>query len=378
MITLRTLLLEARIDSKDSLRHYADEKYQAVSPVPLRVVRSIDLELDDESRTYRERLEFENTIFDVPNLLVANSRYVSFINCIFMGNVTINQKITEIKSIYFDYCIFSGSLRIASTEKVGSVTLNSVNAGDVALLGVGSPSMDISNCRIGNLLIAECEVTEFQTFCNEFFYVDIGSNKFGHVSFSHSQLNIKNQPALPDKRLVKKISESFSEFFFAPEHNLDKMSATEKKRLRSSTFRFLATHSDIDLNREAMGHLKYLQVLAYQPNKLLRWIQVVIGGFVMPLRIAKLAFIILTTFALFFCYLPCCQFFVHNTDGASVVRSLTFAEAFYYSGITFTTIGYGDISPIGGWARFLAIIEGLFGLVLTSSFVVSLVRKYTE
>jgi hypothetical protein len=57
--------------------------------------------------------------------------------------------------------------------------------------------------------------------------------------------------------------------------------------------------------------------------------------------------------------------------------TIGFGEAFYFSGITFTTIGYGDIAPIG-FARFLAVSEGAAGIFLISSFVVALVRKYVE
>lgn len=377
MITLRTLLQEAYIDSRDSLRHYADEKYEAVSPEPFRVIRSLNLGLDDESRIYKDRIEFKNTIFDIPDLRIMNTRYMSFINCIFMGNVRIGQKISgEIEAIYFDYCIFSGPLHIAAIETVGSVTLNSVNASNVRLFKISSPCMKLSNCRIGNLLITDCDVVEFLTFCNEFFYLNIGDNNFKHVSFNHTQLNIKNQPALSNERLQKRICDSFNEFSFTPGPDLEEMAATETKGLRSSTFRFLATQSDIGLDREAMGHLKYLHTLVCQPNRFMYWTQRLIGALVNPFRIAMLSCVTLFVFALVF-YLPCFQFSVLSTDGVPVTRSLEFAEAFYYSGITFTTIGYGDISPIG-LARPLAISEGLFGLVLMSSFLVSLIRKYIE
>ncbi len=377
MITLRTLLQEANIDSRDSLRHYADEQYQAVPAGPLRVIRSLDLGLDDESRTYEDRIEFKNTIFDITDLRIKNTRYMSFINCIFMGKVTIGQKISdEIESIYFDYCIFAGPLDIALIEKVGSVTLNSVNASNVRLFKISSPCMELTNCRIGNLLIDECDVPEFLTFGNEFLCLNVGDNNFEHVSFNHTQLNIKEQPALSSKRLEKRICNSFNEFSFAPKSDLDEMVATETKALRSSTFRFLATHSDIDLDREAVGHLKYLRTLACQPNRFWYWTQRLIGGLVNPSRIAIVSCVALVVFALVF-YLLCLQFSAPGTDGVPVTRALTLPEAFYYSGITFTTIGYGDISPVG-WARPLAILEGLFGLVLISSFLVSLIRKYIE
>ena len=57
--------------------------------------------------------------------------------------------------------------------------------------------------------------------------------------------------------------------------------------------------------------------------------------------------------------------------------SLCFSEALYFSGISFTTIGYGDIAPLKS-IRYIAVIEGLIGILLSSSFVISLTRKYID
>src|SRR5689334_13059371 len=40
-----------------------------------------------------------------------------------------------------------------------------------------------------------------------------------------------------------------------------------------------------------------------------------------------------------------------------------FGQAFFFSAQTFTTVGYGHISPTGFWASFIASIEALFGLL---------------
>ena len=51
-------------------------------------------------------------------------------------------------------------------------------------------------------------------------------------------------------------------------------------------------------------------------------------------------------------------------------------DAIYFSIVTFTTLGYGDFSPSDGISRIMANIQSLGGLVLTSLFLVTLVRKY--
>jgi hypothetical protein len=51
------------------------------------------------------------------------------------------------------------------------------------------------------------------------------------------------------------------------------------------------------------------------------------------------------------------------------------SHALYYSGITFLTIGYGDIKPLCDAARFLSVAEGFIGLFLMSYLTVAVVRK---
>lgn len=50
----------------------------------------------------------------------------------------------------------------------------------------------------------------------------------------------------------------------------------------------------------------------------------------------------------------------------------------YYSVVTFTTLGYGDFSPVAGESRFLSALQALFGLVLTSLFLGTLIKKYSR
>lgn len=47
----------------------------------------------------------------------------------------------------------------------------------------------------------------------------------------------------------------------------------------------------------------------------------------------------------------------------------------YFSGITFLTIGYGEVMPMGFCGSFLAIVEGFIGMFLMSYFSVAVVRK---
>lgn len=52
-----------------------------------------------------------------------------------------------------------------------------------------------------------------------------------------------------------------------------------------------------------------------------------------------------------------------------------FWEAFYFSVVTFTTVGYGDITPIG-FTKLVVTIEAFCGLFIIPLFVIGLSRKY--
>jgi len=93
-----------------------------------------------------------------------------------------------------------------------------------------------------------------------------------------------------------------------------------------------------------------------------------------PVRVLISMIVVYVTFSLLYFILP--QFcYAGIACGGADNESLSyFAQAFYYSAITFLTIGYGDCLPIGH-IHWLAPIEGWMGVVMMSYFTVAFVRK---
>jgi len=58
--------------------------------------------------------------------------------------------------------------------------------------------------------------------------------------------------------------------------------------------------------------------------------------------------------------------------------SLTVAEAIYFSFVTIATLGYGDIVPVSGPARGLAIVEAVGGQMYLAVLVARLVSLYVK
>ena len=53
--------------------------------------------------------------------------------------------------------------------------------------------------------------------------------------------------------------------------------------------------------------------------------------------------------------------------------NLTFADAFYFSTTTITTLGCGEISPVGVY-RYFVILEVIMGLIYTGSMIYFIIR----
>lgn len=58
-----------------------------------------------------------------------------------------------------------------------------------------------------------------------------------------------------------------------------------------------------------------------------------------------------------------------------IVANPGFFEALYFSVVTFTTVGYGDVIAVG-LSRIVAVLEAFCGVFITPLFIVALSRKY--
>jgi hypothetical protein len=67
----------------------------------------------------------------------------------------------------------------------------------------------------------------------------------------------------------------------------------------------------------------------------------------------------------------------HGTLTGATAGDLTWAECYYYSAVTFTSLGFGDLAPTGH-LRLLAAVEVLTGVVLvawTASFLFLVMQR---
>jgi hypothetical protein len=65
-----------------------------------------------------------------------------------------------------------------------------------------------------------------------------------------------------------------------------------------------------------------------------------------------------------------------GVKGSKGCQDILISDALYYSVVTFSTLGYGDITPCSLLSKVAASFQAIFGLVLTSLFIVTFVRKF--
>lgn len=96
-----------------------------------------------------------------------------------------------------------------------------------------------------------------------------------------------------------------------------------------------------------------------------------VGPMLMPIFFAIVVSLLITGFALIYMPRIDSEFKLGDQLQSGVV-----SESFYFSGITFLTIGYGDVLPTSVFTRFFAVLEGVSGIAIISLSITYLVTVY--
>ena len=94
-----------------------------------------------------------------------------------------------------------------------------------------------------------------------------------------------------------------------------------------------------------------------------------------PARVLLSMLISYFIFSMLYVFTNMLGFGSFSVDEGTINLFSQIGKSFYFSAITYLTVGYGDICPVGGVDKWLAAIEGFVGVFLMSYFTVAFVRK---
>jgi hypothetical protein len=81
------------------------------------------------------------------------------------------------------------------------------------------------------------------------------------------------------------------------------------------------------------------------------------------IMVAKSYFGLIVSYAVLFYFIPC-NMFELTEQVPNLADPISGLDALYFSSVTITTVGYGDILPVSPWAKLLVMSEVLAGLFL--------------
>ncbi len=348
------------------------------------IASASELGLDSDGRLFGSKINVENKILNVPDLNIRDSKEICLFNCVLLGDLHIGSH-EGIHDVSLDNCLVLGTLSISGNDqdphmKVhiwnSNCTILRINSDEIHELDVGASN--IHDCHLVN---TRCETLRMTSNKIQFFRLE--NFEVTRCDFLHRQVDLAQSfPVQPVRgtREAKDIDWNVRATVlldFTLGSNLQSQSIFE-------TLTFLRNRTFIGGDQRSLSELRYRTALLSQSKTSRAFVRLT-RAFESPWRFAMFASVILLGAALIYTTRFCG--FVHNANivlqnGGYQIHSevswgLPFFEALYFSCITFTTIGYGDLTPVG-LTRFFAASEGLVGIILASSFIVSLVKRYIE
>lgn len=319
---------------------------------------------------------FPNSEFFLPK--VAFRRYL-FLNCIFLGRIRSD---FEPESMVFDNCIFAGKHSwYFGKMPVGRLSFLSCLAHEILINGVKCERIHLYSTRANSLSIGIGQIEHFQVTFSRLRKLRISDCTFHDVEFDPSQL-IEYRPTSRkfNREVELKLglsSDGKFELGTQPRnsHELRKYIVNNQYGQFIDGINFLLRHTFYRESAVAKYRLEYLKSYYMAANwreKLLIWI---FGNFVSPLRFIGLMLFSILGFALIY-FLNFDSLKIDSLkDEDARTLGLQLVNSLYFSGVTFFTIGYGDILP-QGWLKLVAVFEGFTGVVLSSMLSLSFLRRF--
>lgn len=320
----------------------------------------------DDGVCMRDDLVLDRKLILLDSCIISASKIIEFRNCIFTGDVKILLEDTDCSPSIHN-SIFLGKLSISLSNSFFEESAR--------------PSLEITNSFVKNLILQSSCLSLVNIYGSVFYTAEfldsqsssfrVRENKFGSLSFADffSGKTYFGPDQIPMNPIIESNRTYYALVFFYDAISHIKSCTRSRKteyRRKADTLEFLLKEADLRSNQNTKAHLKYLQLIDRSPRGPVRFFVWMSGGLLKPYRLLACSMLCILLYSLLYWI---------SIDELKPAES--YWDCLYFSAISFTTIGFGDILP-SGFARLLAVSEGLAGIVFSSSLVASIIRKYTE
>lgn len=280
------------------------------------------------------------------------------------SNLFFTESIFNCCKLMFDEGTVAGDIYFHSTEfNNGNISFYGLLTHNIYFTNnILTTHIDLRTKNIHELSIENC-IIEKTLKCDKFQGKFIKYNKLsfrntknlGHIYIDWQNNNVKNSilSSTCNSKNTRKTKEVlYSQF-----------------RMLKENFHNIGQYEDEDS--------AYTSYMNYKSNCLIRIFDLIGGYGTRPLSILITMLFVWFIFGIIYYFELINQFNIVNETNTIIQSIKNIWDALYYSGITFLTIGYGDIAPsITGYGlKFTSIIEGFLGLFLMSYLTVAIVRK---
>ncbi|HEX3017162.1 MAG TPA: potassium channel family protein [Caproicibacter sp.] len=373
MLSLRNIFNSNKIDSYKKFNDYIDSSYTQLSEITCKNIDGLKIKVygedlttfkqfyihydSTENRIFVDKIDFKLLYFNMDHLNIEDTNEIKIMDCVFNCKVVI----MNAAEIVIENCVFMKSLMIyGQNNPIADVSISNSNINSLVLQ---NDKFDFSAYgsifRIFEINNAILETSSY-VYKNRIEHLETGSSQYKGKTINISQIELNN---LKYKRFLK-IKEVDLDWAF--QKFLDDK---EDDHEINDTYEFILNSTDISRYNPVKNTLIYNKNIINCKNQFQRILIKITGGFCKPSRWIMYLFFTIIGFSFIYCN---CYFSISNQN-----RKLEFFNCLYFSVITFTTIGYGDISPTG-LGKLFVCIEGLLGISIMSAFMVSLVKKYFE
>lgn len=347
------------------------------------VVREANIKEFETFKYNKENPVLQNMVFDIANIDFSNFTTITIKNCIFLGNITFFQKniaFSERVNIEIENSIFLGDVLINKnkSEKGLNIEIYNSNFSYLAFSYVKAESVILEHSKIFMLYMDNIEIDGFDTENNVIEYLEVKEYKFEKVNFDFKQINknhikkrMKKMFFSTEMKTMNMLNMNMNLFEFIKFYNEDILKEKVHSVAMDSLVKFIKEETNITKDKKGLNELVFWELFFSQKNPAGKFFVWLTKAFIYPGRFLILGIIVLIIFSLIYT-IPVMQF---STSGE--IRSLNVFEALYFAGVTFTTIGYGDISPVG-IARVASVLEGILGILTMNAFMVALLKKYVD